>query len=223
MGADNVAAIPLFRRAASLDSNFAMAFAKVGNCYGNLGEIVRATENLRKGYELRERVSENEKFYITSKYEMFVTGNMEAARKELGLWAKAYPRDDAPPQTLRGVFLNLGDFRKALAAAQESLRLGHATGIAYVNLAVIYMALNRLDEARATAREAHGLGAPEADSLLYQIDFLQHDAAGMDRDAAALMGKPGYEDMVLGLESDTAAYAGRRSARARELTRRAAA
>ena len=57
-------------------------------------------------------------------------------------------------------------------------------------------------------------------SAFTAIDFLQHDAAGMEREAAALMGKPGFEDAMLGAESDTAAYGGQ-FAKARELTRRA--
>jgi hypothetical protein len=40
------------------------------------------------------------------------------------------------------------------------------------------------------------------------VDFLQHDTAGMEREKEALMGKPGVEDQMLYLESDTAAYAG---------------
>src|SRR5580704_14252773 len=43
----------------------------------------------------------------------------------------------------------------------------------------------------------------------------------MEREAAALMGKPGFEDAILATESDTAAYAGQLG-KARELTRRAA-
>jgi hypothetical protein len=34
-------------------------------------------------------------------------------------------------------------------------------------------------------------------SIFTEVDFLQHDAAGMEREAAALMGKPGYEDQML--------------------------
>jgi hypothetical protein len=49
---------------------------------------------------------------------------------------------------------------------------------------------------------------------------VQHDAAGMEREAAGLMGKPGFDDAMLYTESDTAAYAGQFS-KARELTRRA--
>jgi hypothetical protein len=52
------------------------------------------------------------------------------------------------------------------------------------------------------------------------VDFLQHDTAGMEREAAMLMGKPGHEDITLDAESDTARYGGG-FAKARELTRQA--
>jgi len=219
---DEAGAIPLFRRAASLDPNFAMAFATLGTCYSNIGQTAWAAEKLRRAYELRERVSENEKFYITSRYEMHATGNLEAARKAVASWAQAYPRDFVAPNLLSNVYYYSGEYQKALAAAQEALKLNPRSGLVYCTLTMNYLALNRLDEARATAREAHNLGAAKGDRYLYQIDFLQHDAAGMEMDAAALMGKPGYDDIRLGLESDTAAYVGK-FARAQELTRRAVA
>jgi hypothetical protein len=83
--------------------------------------------------------------------------------------------------------------------------------------------LNRLDEAKSTAQQAvdHNLDGPFLQQILYYVDFLRHDAAGMERVAAGLMGKPGYGDQMLDIESDTAAYNGE-FAKARELTRRAA-
>ena len=85
-----------------------------------------------------------------------------------------------------------------------------------------YLQVNRLDEVTATAREAqaHNLDSPLIHFNLYSVDFLQHDAAGMEREAAALMGKAGFEDLMLDTESNTAAYGGQ-FAKARELTRRA--
>lgn len=56
---------------------------------------------------------------------------------------------------------------------------------------------------------------------LYLVDFAQHDALGMEREAAGLIGKPGYEDVIFYYESDTAAYGGE-FAKGRELLRRAA-
>ena len=219
---DNPNAVAFFQRAISLDPNFAMAYARLGNNYGNMGQTARAAENTRKAYELRERVGERERLYIAAHYESWVTGDLEAARKTCELWAQTYPRDPIPPVILSAIYGNLGDYDKALAAAQEALKLSAGSGIGYGNLVNSYFNVNRLDEARATAQEAqaHNLDSPAIHFYLYIIDFLQHDAAGMAREAATLMGKPGFEDFMLDAESDTAANAGQ-FAKARELTRRA--
>src|SRR6266566_1701223 len=219
---DFAAAVPLFQRATSLDPNFAMAYGRLGMSYMNLGETTRAEENIRKAYELRERVSDREKFYIASHNELFVTGNLEAARKIYEFWAQTYPRDANPHPNLVNIYDALGDYDKALAQAQEAMKLDPGIGTYYLLLGGSYMLVNRLDEARATAQEAqaHNLATSGIHLLLYQIDFLQHDAAGMEREAAGLMGKPGFDDLMLDIESDTAAYGGQ-FAKARELTRRA--
>jgi serine/threonine protein kinase/Flp pilus assembly protein TadD len=219
---DAATAVSLFQRAVSLDPNFAMAYARLGTSYNNLGQTARAAENTRKAYDLRERVSEHEKFYIASHHEHFVTGNLEAARRTYELWAQTYPRDWVPPGNLGVIYGNLGYYDKALAGAQETMKLDPGSGLSYANLVSSYLPVNRLDEARATAQEAqaHNLDNPSIHLSLYGIDFLQHDAAGMEREAAGLMGKPGFEDGMLRNESDTAAYGGR-FAKARELTRRA--
>ena len=121
------------------------------------------------------------------------------------------------------IYFMLGQYDKALAADQQALKLDPGSGAAYLSLAVAYRFLNRRDEARATAQEAHArnLDSPFMPLNLYLIDFLERDAAGMEREAARLVGKPEYESLLLYAESDTAAFAGQ-FARARELTRRAA-
>jgi serine/threonine protein kinase/tetratricopeptide (TPR) repeat protein len=218
---DYGAAIPLFQRAINLDSNFAMAYARLGTCYSNLAQAARAAESQRKAYELRERVSEREKFYIASHYEHQVLGDLEAARKTFELWAQTYPRDSTPITNLGFIYLTLGGSEKALAANQEALKLNPA-GLSYANVVASYLFLNRLDEAKATAQEAQAkhLDSPSIHINLYSVAFLQHDAAGMEREAATLMGKPGFEDLMLFSESQTAGYAGQ-FAKKRELLRRA--
>ncbi len=102
------------------------------------------------------------------------------------------------------------------------MKLNPASGIGYANLVNSYLVVNRLDEAKATAQDAqaHNLDSPLIHLSLYSIDFLQHDETAMQREAAAVMGKPGFEDVLLYNQSDTATYAGKFS-EARELTRRA--
>ena len=220
---DFTAAIPLFQRATSLDPNFAMAYARLGTTYSDLAETDRAAESTRRSYELRERVSEREKFYIVSHYEHFVTGNVDAVRKTYDLWAQTYPRDTMPPTNLAVVYVEVGNYEKALAASQEALRLNSANAIAYSNIVSDFLYLNRLDEAKTIVQQAQarGLDTPQVHASFYLVNFLQHDAAGMERESAGLMGKPGYEDQVLYYESDTAAYGGQ-FGKSRELTRRAA-
>jgi serine/threonine protein kinase/Flp pilus assembly protein TadD len=219
---DNPGAVPFFQRAISLDPNFAMAYARLGNTYSNMGQTARAAENNRKAYELRARVGERERFYIVSHYELEAIGNIEAGRKTCELWAQTYPRDPIPPVLLSAIYGALGDYDKVLAASQEALKVDPGSGLVYANLVGNYTNVNRLDEARTTAQEAqaHNLDNPSIHYYLYIVDFLQHDAAAMEREAATLMGKPGFEDFMLDAESDTAANAGQ-FAKARELTRRA--
>ena len=219
---DYTAAVPLFQHAISLDPNFAMAYARLGTCYNDLGQRERAIENTRKAYELRERVSEREKFYIASHYEHLSVGNLEAARKTYELWAQTYPRDYVPIGNLGVIYQQLGDYEKQLVANQESLKLNPGVANSYGNLVDGYLNADRLDEAKATAQEAQArhLDPPAIHFFLYTVDFLQHDAAGMEREAAAVMGKPGFEDAMLAGESQTAGYAGQ-FAKKRELLRRA--
>ncbi|MGH9406795.1 MAG: protein kinase domain-containing protein [Terriglobia bacterium] len=227
-GAGWPAAISLFQRAVSLDPKFAMAYASLGTGYWITGQIDLAVENARKAYSLRERVSEREKFSIGSRYEFYVTGDLEAARKTYALWAETYPRDSVPLNDLCVLYGDLGEYRRALASGQQAVKLGPGTRPEYGDLAWAYLFLNRLDEARATAQEARArhLDSPYIHLVLYTADFLQHDTAGMKREAAAasaLAAKSGDEDlMLLDAESDTAADAGQ-LAKARGLTGRAMA
>jgi DNA-binding winged helix-turn-helix (wHTH) protein/tetratricopeptide (TPR) repeat protein len=223
-GSDWAAAVPFLQRAIRLDPNFAMAYARLGTMYSNLGEGTLGAENTRKAYELRDRVSEEEKFYIESHYYQNVTGDLEKARQSYQLWTETYPRDWQPRPPFSTVYSGIGEYDKALAEAREALRLDPARGLSYSCLVSAYVYLNRLDEARSAVEEAQAkkLDSPNLHFLPYQLSFLQNDAAGMAQQVAWAAGKPGVEDVLLSFEADTAAYAGRLG-KAGELTRRAAA
>jgi eukaryotic-like serine/threonine-protein kinase len=94
--------------------------------------------------------------------------------------------------------------------------------IPYFILGFNYVNLNRLDEAKASYRQAleRKLDHPYFHTDLYLIAFLQNDAAGMEHQAAWATGKPGAENEILSLQADTAAYSGRLR-EARNFSRRA--
>ncbi len=221
-GSSWAAAVPLFQRAVRLDPNFGMAYARLGTCYSNLGEITLGAGNTRKAYELRDRVSEREKFYIESHYYENATGDLEKARQVLRLWVDTYPRDWQPLPPLFTISGVLGQYERSLAEARESIRLNPTDGLSHFILVSAFISLGRLEEARATAETAQskGLDSPDLHFLLYQLAFLQNDAAGMARQVAWTTGKPGVEDVMINSEADTAACAGKLGM-ARELARRA--
>jgi eukaryotic-like serine/threonine-protein kinase len=179
-------------------------------------------ENTRKAYQLRDQVSEPEKFLIESNYYSFVTADLEKARQSFELWALTYPRDVVPSIGLSYIHENFGEFDKAVAADREALRLDPGKAVCYSNLVGDYMNSNRLGEARATIDEAQAkkLDSPSLHTVLYQLAFLQGDAAGMAQQVAWSAGKPGVEDVLLANEASTAAYTGQLG-KAREFSRRA--
>ena len=88
-----LAAIPFFRQAIQLDPDFALAYTTLGRAYEDLGEDREAVEYFTRAYDLRNRLSEREKFYVTTLYSEIVTGDLEQAKQAGELWVQAYPRD----------------------------------------------------------------------------------------------------------------------------------
>jgi tetratricopeptide (TPR) repeat protein len=219
-GSEWSAAVPFLQRAIRLDPNFSIAYARLGNCYRMLGEPTLAAENTRKAYELRGPVSELEKFYIESHYYQ-QTGEVEKARQIYELWAQSYPRDWGRPSAETAISSMQGRYDQGLIESREEFRL-NPNGDCYFDLLYFYLRLNRLKEAQSTVEEAEakGFDSPSIRNLVYQLRFLQNDAAGMSQQVAWATGKLGVEDGLLGLEADTAAYSGRLG-RARDLSRQA--
>ena len=88
------------RRVVEIDPNFAMAYANLALTYSGLGESVLSAESATKAWQLRERASERERFFIDFNYDREVTGNLEHAFQTLELWEQTYPRRAAPPDPL---------------------------------------------------------------------------------------------------------------------------
>jgi serine/threonine protein kinase/tetratricopeptide (TPR) repeat protein len=215
-------AIPFMKRALELDPNFAMAYVGLAVQYSNLGRASLAADNAKKAYDLRDRVSDREKYRISAFYFHYVTGEVEKATEAYELWAKSYPRDLVPHSNLGLLFSNLGQYDKAIAETEAALRL-EPTLVGYENLASLYINVNRLKDARQLLREAQqknfdGLGL-RAD--LYSLAFMSGDAVEMERQVAWAAGRPGEEDQMLNIHADTQAYYGRLG-KARDLARRAA-
>jgi serine/threonine protein kinase/tetratricopeptide (TPR) repeat protein len=164
--------LPFYRRAVELDPNFAMVYARMGVIYLSMGELELAKQETRKAFELRDRVSEREKLYITEHYYEAVTGELEKEIETLQLYERTYPRDSIPSNNLAVAYLSIGAHEKAVEEARQSEQIDPAAGgNAYVNLAAAYAGLNRFDEAGQVVGQALAR-FPTSSSLHFQTLWL---------------------------------------------------
>ena len=214
-------AIPLYRRAVELDPDFAMAHAALGITYGLAREYDLAAQYSQRAFELRDRVTEREKFYVSLRYYMDVLDAGDRAIELLELWKQTYPRDFVPRTNLSARYSAIGGYQEALDEAREGVRLNPDAGVAYAAVAHTLISLDQPKEAGAAIEEAvaRRLDLPYSHYMLYAIALLQDDTAAAQQQIDRVWGTPAEAGM-LALQSITAAYAGR-VRQARELSKRA--
>jgi tetratricopeptide (TPR) repeat protein len=208
----DAAAIPFFKRAINLDPKFAMAYAWLGLALTTVGESSNAAEFAQKAYDLRDRTSDAEKYFIAARYHKNVTGNMEKAIEACKLWIQAYPHADMPHVLLAGaIYPAVGQYDKAIEEAAEAKRLNPNNAASYAFLMLNYTYLNRPDEANAAYAQAreHKLDVALYPFALYEMAFYENNVAEMAQQVAKSAGQLGVEDQILALHSETQAYAGR--------------
>jgi eukaryotic-like serine/threonine-protein kinase len=150
---DELGAIPIYQHAIELDPNFAMAYARLGTVYGNLGQTQASEQNRQKAFDLRDRTSEREKLYIMSHY-YADSGQLDKGITALELYRQTYPRDSIPFNNLANIYNQLGQFDNALGNAKRAVELDPDSLSGYENLSEAYVGLNRTEEARATINSA---------------------------------------------------------------------
>ncbi len=227
MGADEfrrgtiLASVPLFRRATELDPNFAVAWLFLGTASAIAGGG-GTREDLTKAYELRDRVSEREKLYITSFYYANATDEWDKASEAERVWARTYPRSPLPHNMLAILHRRAGELEESLKENQEAYRLEPVNTAYVAQLARGFISLDRFDEAKAVVEKgiAQGLVAADLHGIALTIAYLQGDRVTQDRETRWFAGKR-EEYVGLILEANEPKMHGQRIVTS-ELLRRAA-
>jgi len=202
-------AIPHLKRAIELDSTFAMAHALLSGVYTNTGQSALAPAFSRRAFDLRDRVSERERFFIAWRYYRDAIQDWERALELARSWTATYPREAFAFNSLGSAFLRLGQFEQSVKPFQEAIRLDPKFIPAYSNLAASLLALNRFDEARAMLRQAadRHLDFIGARRLSYLLAFVQGDSAMMARDLESSVGVR-ETNAAYGWQGHSSAFAG---------------
>jgi eukaryotic-like serine/threonine-protein kinase len=191
----NAAAIPFLRQAVEIDPNFAIAYANLGLSYSEAG---LAAETTAKAYQLRERASEQERYFIEAMYYRQVTGDLEKERQVLETWAQNYPRAVEAHGLLAGFAAQgTGRYETAIEQAKQALALNPNFIFGYANQATSYLYLERFTESADAVRQAGArkLEAPDFVVVRYYLAFLEGDEAGMEREIARAPSE-GAEDLL---------------------------
>ena len=217
------AAIPFLQRAIQLDPNFAMAYLALGIVYWDLDEAEKGRLNLEKAFALRDRVSVLESFDIGAAYHDVVTGDLTRADEIYNMWAQTYPHDRIPLDGLGNNYLFRGQFPDALEVLLRERNVAGGNFYNYINLSIAYLCLDRYEAARNVIRDglARNMYPEVGHAVLYRIDFVEHNEAGLREDLDWAAGKTSEDQFVLA-QADTEAYSGRRQ-RAWMLARKAIA
>ena len=203
--------LPLFQRAVAIDPDFAMAHARVGFTYSTMGESALARPSIRKAYELRDRVSNVERFYIETLHDRDVTGNLEREQRTLETWAESYPRDAVPHGLLGGIAASsTGKSELAIAEADKAIALDPDMAPAYSNKAFHQLLLNRLDDALLTVGRARerNLNFDNLRLVPYFVAFLKGTDDALSRTAEEARKDRSTEDIISHLEALALARAG---------------
>ncbi len=204
-----LSSIPYYKQATDLDPNFALAYARLGTVYNNLGQQELSEEYRKKAFELRDRASERERLYITAHY-YADSGQLERGMAAYELYRQTYPHDSAPYNNLAQMFSALGQFDKALENALEAVRLDPDSSFGYGSAAQAYTALNRLDEAKAILNKAleRKVGGVDAYIGLFAVALAQNDKPGLERARSLLKSSPGGDGFVMYFDARLAASRG---------------
>jgi serine/threonine protein kinase/tetratricopeptide (TPR) repeat protein len=185
-------AIPFYKHAIELDPNFAMAYARLGTIYGNLGQSDLSEQNRNKAFELRDRASELERLYITSHY-YADAGDLDKGNQAYELYKQTYPREVTPYINLAVTYVLFeGDFEKGLANATQAIKIDPDTINGYSMAASAYLGLNRVDEAKTVLNaglQRNPNFVPLHDALA-NIAYAQGDIPAMEKEEALLQDQP---------------------------------
>jgi eukaryotic-like serine/threonine-protein kinase len=188
-----------------------MAYASLGLVYGSAGESALGTENISKAWQLRDRASDNERFFITAYYDGRATGNQEKAQVTCEEWAQAYPREWLPHAMLSGfIYPAFGKYAKVAEEAEKTIQLGPDLAIGYRHLGEAYLRLGRPSEAEKALQRASDrkIEAPFFSLLRYDVAFMKDDKAGMEREVTVAQGKSETQDWIFDHAAFAMAYTG---------------
>ncbi|MGE0862308.1 MAG: protein kinase [Vicinamibacterales bacterium] len=201
--------VPFFRRAIELDPEFALAYARLGTVYANLGQGDEARKMTAKAYEFRAKVSEVERLYIEARYYTTVEVDIQKAIEAYQVWLAAYPNDYTALANSALLLRQRGDAAEALRNQEAATRVAPEEPIAWRNLGDTYLNMGRFADARKALETALALqNNAGGRASLFALATLTGDQPLADAQATAVAGSRDEIDFMT-VQMRAAAFTGK--------------
>jgi serine/threonine protein kinase/tetratricopeptide (TPR) repeat protein len=201
--------VPFFRRAVDLDPEFALAYARLGTVYGNLSQPEEARKMTARAYELRQKVSDVERYYIEARHFTIVEPDVQKALDVYRLWLATYPNDYTALVNSALLHKQQGDRKEAIRKLELSTQVAPDQPLAWTNLGQTYFEIGDYDNAKRVLNNALKLQDATSSRIgLYQIAIYTGDMKLAEEQVAAVRGRRDEVEMVT-IRMFGAAYRGR--------------
>jgi tetratricopeptide (TPR) repeat protein len=141
--------IGIMQKALEIDPEFAMAWRSVAMAFSNLGRRPAKLEAIAKAFELREKVSERERYTIEADYYKSWEKSYDKAMTAYQKLLELYPDDTIGNTNLGILYFELEEFDKAIAHYETNILNNPDDRLASWNLIETYEAKGLYDKANA--------------------------------------------------------------------------
>jgi len=145
---DYLKSIPLMEIAVAFDPEFAMAYRTMANAYLVIGYRVEAKKRYQKAFELRDRVSDRERYYIEGVYYQQSERTFDKAIQTYEELLEIYPDDYIGNNNLGELYATLEDWDKTISLLDVNIQNKVEPVLSYEYIAYSYAAKGLYDKAR---------------------------------------------------------------------------
>jgi serine/threonine protein kinase/tetratricopeptide (TPR) repeat protein len=144
--------IEYMQKAVAIDPEFASAYHVLSWAYGNQGYRKEDDKYMKKAFDLSERLSDREHYWIQGSYYLESEQTYHLAEEALLKLVELYPDDISGFNYLGVLYVRMGDRDKAIKHYQKAMDLGTEDVVVYSNLANVYLAKGMFEEERRIRR-----------------------------------------------------------------------
>jgi eukaryotic-like serine/threonine-protein kinase len=173
-------AILLLNEAITEDSTFAMAWRKLAVAYYNTGGGPRVADASRRAWELRDRLTERERYHMSAFYHLNVTNDVGAAINAYRSLLDVHPDDHA---ALNNIALAYGRVRELDSAAdyyRRAIAIDSFGASKWTNLMMAEYRRGNREEARALLAEVTRRFPDQRDNRAFAATLAQAEGAYED-------------------------------------------